>query len=234
MNSQELFTIDEATGEIIPVVTQPPSHKVEQQSQNVASNIPQRPLTSQQPGTFQQNSRQIQSQPPNQFRNNQVPIKQNQSTRPQFQSPVSVPPQQQTQAQLQPQYQSQLPPQPPVQQSVPYKNWKNTNMNNFRMIQPSNIVQPTQQPVFNQFIQQPQNTNYNNVDNTQSQEIFQFDENQLYEQQPPPQQSNRLKHGSFISKTNVQSNYNITSLPRQGSLAIRKARTGKNSEDIYL
>ena len=222
MNSQELFTIDEATGEIIPV-TQPPQQS-EQQSQNVGSNIPKRPLTSQQPGTFQQNSRQIQSQPPNQFRNNQVPIRQNQPVRPQFQSPVSVP-----------QYQAQLPPQPPVQQqNVPYKNWKNTNMNNFRMIQPNNLIQPTQQPVFNQFVQQPQTINFNNVDNTQSQEIFQFDENQLYEQQPPPQQSNRLKHGSFISKTNVQSNYNITSLPRQGSLAIRKARTGKNSEDIYL
>jgi hypothetical protein len=258
MNSQELFTIDENTGEIVPIVqsTQQQTEQPQIQQQGYqgqfqngfGANVPQ------------QHSRQIQSQSTTQFRSNQVAFRQNQNQNQQqkIQVPVPLP-----KPIIQPQFQRQPQPQPQPQlqrgfstnnpqqnnvNNVSYKNWKNTNMNNFnKMVQPSsnNIVQPSQQPMFNQsfqptntqFVPQQNNTTVgvptsSNYDDSQN--MYQFDENQLYEQPQSIPQSNRLKNGSFIGRTNVQTNYNVNYLPKGGSLAIRKARTGKNSEDIYL
>ena len=257
MNSQELFTIDENTGEIIPIVqsTQQPQIEQPQIQQSQIKNS----LGTQLP---QNVPRQIQSS--NNIRNNQVTFRQNQiqQQRPQqkIQVPVSLPKPVQYQSQNQ---QSQLlqsvTPNVSQQNNVSYKNWKNTNMNQFnKMVQPSNNVFQhntlqtsnnlsnfRQQPVFNQttqsintqFVQQQNNPTVENTvssDNESSQDMYQFDENKLYEQSQPIQQSNRLRNGSFIGKTNVQTNYNVNCLPKGVSLAIRKARTGKNSEDIYL
>lgn len=224
MNSQELFTIDEATGEIIPIsqtsqIVQPPTV---QSPQFIQQNEQSSQFVNQSRNNLPLRNTQSQPQYTNQIRNNNVP-------RPQFQSNVQT-----QQQKVQPVQQAQSI--PVNQQSVPYKNWKNSNMNNFKMVQPNNTFQTSsvispqtkQQPLSNQISQFNTQTVSQNVSQMQQ---YQYDENNFVEQ---PQQSNRLRHGSFISKTNVPNNYNITSLPKQGSLAIRKARTGKNSEDIYL
>jgi len=298
MNSQELFTIDEATGEIIPI-TQTSISNVSSQSlqeerslnvnvqQGIGSSVTRQPPHLNVQSNQSQNFRQIQSQTPNQFRNNQQQARNiaqqadlsqksfsysvSQQPRGQFQSPniISASPHQGFGVTNSQQKIQIAPPKPPVhsqiQQNIPYKNWKNNNMNNFRMVQPNSIIQnsnttqfpnqqPTQfrqQPGFNQPSQRMDLSQINIVTPQQgfgtdipqqqdlsmdTNQLYQFDENQMFDSQQTEfvQQSNRLRHGSFISKTNVQNTYNITSLPKQGSLSIRKARTGKNSEDIYL